>query len=76
MNPSDYIYVGDLSQQHQRALRYFVSKYRKGAADHGDLERNKKWTREMLDEGCDLAFYVIFELLEMEDSGGTDLSSS
>lgn len=68
MTDDGYIYIGDLSERHRRAIEMFVKKYRKGAAEHGDLLRNKKWTRDMLDEATDLAFYAIFELLEMEDS--------
>lgn len=68
MTDDGYIYVGDLSTLHQKALELFVAKYRKGAAEHGDLQRNKKWTRDMLDEATDLAFYTIFQLLEMADS--------
>ena len=68
MTDDGFIYVGDLSTRHQRALELFVKKYRKGAAEHGDLQRNKKWTRDMLDETLDLSFYVLFELMEMEDS--------
>lgn len=68
MTDDGYIYVGDLSERHQRAIAKFVEKYRKGAAEHGDLQRNRKWTKDMLEEVCDLSFYAIFELLEMEDS--------
>lgn len=68
MNPTDFIFVGDLSDRHQRALRKWVEKYRKGAAEHGDLGTNRKWTKDMLSEAADLSFYVIFELMELEDS--------
>lgn len=62
-----YIYVGDLSDKHQKALRIFVDKYRKGAAEHGDLASNKLWTRDMLSETIDLAFYMSFQIMEHLD---------
>lgn len=62
-----YLYIGDLSEKHQQALRLFVDKYRKGAAEHGDLERNRKWTKDMLDESIDLIFYHVFELMSLMD---------
>lgn len=65
-----YIWIGDLSDRHQRALRLFVDKYRKGAAEHGDLEHNREWTRDMLGEAMDLTFYMIFELLEHTNGDG------
>lgn len=69
MNMDGYIYVGDLSERHQRALRLFVEKYRKGAAEHGDLADNKRWTKDMLDESIDLIFYHVFQILETGDVG-------
>lgn len=68
LNPHHYLYVGDLSERHIRALKMFVDKYRRGAAEHGDLATNRKWTKDMLGEAADLAFYVLFELMEIEDS--------
>jgi hypothetical protein len=67
MNPSDYIYIGDLSERHQSALRRWVGKYRLGAIEHGDLATNRKWTKDMLCEAADLSFYVLFQLMELED---------
>ena len=63
-----YIYVGDLSDKHQRALKLFIQKYRIGAQAHGDLDSNRVWTRDMLDESIDLVFYLTFQLLEHGDA--------
>jgi hypothetical protein len=59
-----YIWIGDLSDKHQKAIRLFIDKYRRGAAEHGDLASNRTWTRDMLDESIDLVFYLTFQLLE------------
>jgi hypothetical protein len=68
MNPADYIHIGDLSERHQRALRHFVYRYRRGACEHGDLMGGRRWTPDMLEEQLDLSFYLLFELMEHEDS--------
>jgi hypothetical protein len=65
---SDYIYIGDLSERHKRALVLFVEKFKKGALEHGDLRLNKQWTKDILDEAVDKSFYEIFELLNLLDS--------
>jgi hypothetical protein len=65
---SEFIFIGDLSPRHQRALRLMVEKYRRGALEHGDLEGGKRWTRAMLEEQIDKNFYMLFDLMEMEDA--------
>jgi len=66
MSNPDYVYVGDLSPRHKRALIIFIDKFKKGALEHGDLQPNKHWTRDMLDEAVDKSFYEIFELMDIE----------
>ena len=68
MTNPDYIYVGDMTPRHQRALRTIVDKYRAGAREHGDLLPGRSWTRDMLGELIDLANYATFQLMELEDA--------
>ena len=53
--------------RHIRALERFIEKFRKGAIEHGDLQAGRDWTKDMLDENVDNAFYTIFMLLDRED---------
>ncbi len=64
--PELFLYVGDLSSKHKAALTRFVEKFRAGAKEHGNLSSNRKWTRDMLDETVDDAFYRIFQLMSIE----------
>lgn len=63
----DAIDIRELSPRHQAALSRFVAKYKAGAREHGDLQQGKQWTTDMLNEQVDQSFYMIFELLELEE---------
>ena len=67
ISANDYIYIGDMSDRHKKALLIFIAKFKKGALEHGDLQPNKRWTKDMLDEAVDKSFYEIFELMDIED---------
>lgn len=53
-----------LSQRHIDALKMFIEKFIAGAKEHGDLSAGKDWTLDSLQETCDLAFYLLFSILD------------
>lgn len=57
--------VTGLSDRHIAALEMFIAKFKAGAFEHGDLQRGKDWTPDMLGESIDLNFYQIFQLLDI-----------
>lgn len=59
--------ISDLSEAHQKALRMFAEKFRRGAKEHGDLKKGRNNKKDMIEELVDCAFYGIFELLDMMD---------
>ena len=59
--------VTGLSDRHIVALERFIAKFRAGALEHGDLKPGKQWTPDMISEQVDTVFYLIFEMLEIED---------
>jgi hypothetical protein len=67
MNKLLEIDITGLSERHVAALEVFIDKFKKGALEHGDLQRGKRWTPDMLSERIDENFYAIFELLELLD---------
>lgn len=65
----DWIFIGDLSDDAQRAIIRSIDKFRAGAKEHGPLQlAGRTWTRSMLEEAIDFSHYAIFQLLALEDA--------
>jgi hypothetical protein len=68
----DVIDVYGMSENHQAVLSEFVTKYKEGVREHGDLSFDVDWTPAMIHEQIDYTFYLIFQLMYLRNKAGKE----